>query len=504
MTKSGAAAFWAIFLFAASAFARPADVESIPPDRYFEVALNEIHKAESSIRLYMYLISPPQNRQGSKVHRLVDALAEARQRGVEVQVVLDRNIDWNEAGAFGFRSPTRGNEEAYHYLRNRGVKVLFDDEAVFLHAKVLVIDEETVILGSTNWSETSLTRNLEANVLIRSREFAAEILERFQGVKLHDPMPGDRPTVPVPRAFLQSRQLLGRLVTARDEGAFDLYLYLLKTFGEGWEGKSVPLDYELLKAELGRQDQSERRQRRFIQHSLRRLRDRYRLIDLAEQPHKDPVVSLRRIGGPDGAPGGLSNGLVRIPLAYWDWGWDKRLSFPGRVMYLLGEMYSSLSPMAPVWFRSGKDLARMHGVSESFVYEGLMDLRRSNLIEVKPDKLGPGSYGSRKANEYAPNPLYDPQELARAFRNLEQKHGIAKVKKAAGYASQVYEDSDVEGVERLILLEEEFGSEIVRRAVKRTAALHGSNPKRTMGYLINTIRRMGAQEREAQVPQVKG
>lgn len=495
MTRNGAAAFLAAFLLAASAAADPAEVENIPSQRYFETALAEIQKAESSIRLYLYLISPPQKRLGSRVHRLVDALAQAAQRGVGVQVVLDRNIDWNEEGAFGFQNPSRGNEEAYQHLRARGVKVLFDDPAILLHAKVLVIDEKTVILGSTNWSEASLTRNLEANALVRSREFAVEILKGLRRIKLHDPVQKENPAVAVPRAFLQSPELLGRMVTARDEGPFDLYLYLLKTFGAGEEGKKIALEYELLKGQLGRPAQSEGRKRRFIQRSLRRLRDRYRLIDFADKRRQDPVVSLRRIGGPETAPVDLREGFVHIPLAYWDWGWDKRLTFPGRVMALLGELYSSLSPMAPVWFRSNKDLAQMHGISEQFVQHGLMDLRRRNLIEVKPDKLSPGSYGSRKANEYAPNPLYDPQELARAFRNLEQKHGEKRVRKAAGYASLVYEDSDVEGVERLILLEEEFGPEIVRRAVQRTAALHGSNPKKTMGYLINTIRRMGAQQR---------
>ncbi len=487
-----AAAFLAALLFAAAAYAHPAEAENIPSERYLETALAEIRKAESSIRLYMYLISPPQKRQESKVHKLVDALAQARDRGVDVQVVLDQNINWNEESAFGFQNPSRGNEEAYRYLRDRGVKVLFDDPAVLLHAKALVIDGKTVILGSTNWSETSLSRNLEAGALIRSKEFAADVLEGFQGMKLHDPMPKSDPTVSVPRAFLQSRELLGRMVTAHDEGAFDAYLYLLKTFGKGGEGEEITLDYELLKAELGRRTPSEWRKRRFIQQALRRLRDRYGLIDFTDQRRKDPVVSLRRVGGPESVP---------IPSAYWDWGWDQRLAFPGRVMYLLGEMYSSLSPMAPVWFRSNKDLAEMHGISDRFVQDGLMDLRRRNLVEVKPDKLGPGVYGSRKANEYAPNPLYDPKALALAFRNLEQKHGKEKVKKASGYASQVYEDCDVEGVERLILLEEEFGPEIVRRAVKRTAAMHGSNPKKTMGYLINTVRRMGAQKREAQAPQ---
>ena len=46
--------------------------------------------------------------------------------------------------------------------------------------------------------------------------------------------------------------------------------------------------------------------------------------------------------------------------------------------------------------------------------------------------------------------------------------------------------------ERLIFLEEEFGPEVVRRAAKEVGEMSGSNPKKTVGYLINTIRGMGA------------
>ena len=87
---TGTAAFLSVFLFWAAVFAYPADVENIPSDRYFEVALNEIQQAKSSLRLVMYVVVLPPNQPDSKVRQLLDALTEAKNRGVDVQVVLNR------------------------------------------------------------------------------------------------------------------------------------------------------------------------------------------------------------------------------------------------------------------------------------------------------------------------------------------------------------------------------------------------------------------------------
>ena len=170
--KIRTAAFLAAFLFSAPAFGHPAEVENIPSNRYFEITLNEIQQAKSSIWLTMYLIALPPKRLGSKAYRRADALAQARERGVEVKVVLD--------GPAAVGDPADKNDRAYRYLRERGAEVFYDDEKRLTHAKALVIDGETVILGSTNWSEAALTRNVEANVLIRSKELAGEILSGFE------------------------------------------------------------------------------------------------------------------------------------------------------------------------------------------------------------------------------------------------------------------------------------------------------------------------------------
>ncbi len=487
--RSGAAASLATLLFAVTAYAYPAEVENIPPERYFEITLDEIQQARSSIRLYMYFASLPPSRFGSKVYHLLDALAEAKERGVDVQVVLDRNIDWTERDSSDFWDPEWKNWKAYQYLRQRGVSTFFDSEAAFTHAKLLVFDQETVILGSTNWSESAITRNVEANALIRSPGFAKEILKDFEALELHAPALKDTPAVPAPWAFLKNPAALGKMVTAHDEAAFDAYLYLLKSSG----GEEIIVDYEAMKAELSIGGKNKWLTRRSIRKVLRRLQERYGLIDYAYRWGKAPVASLREIENSGSVPSGDSpQRNIQVPLTYWKWGWNRRLTFAGKVMYLLGQMYSALSPMEPVWFRSTEDLGETHGFSRYFAQDGFMDLRRNNLLEAQPDTLDPADYSDRKTNRYVFNPLYDPQELARAFGELEQRYGKEKVRRAVEYASLVYEDSDIGAVERLIILEDEFGKEVVRQAAQRVDGMSGNNPKKTVGYLIGVIQGLGS------------
>jgi len=489
--RSGAAAFLAALLFAAAAYAYPAEVENIPPERYFEVTMNEIRQAESSIRLYMYLVVLPPMETDSVVYRLVNALVEAKERGVDVRVVLDQNINWSKGGAFGFWDPSGKNSRAYEYLRQRGVSAFFDGETEFTHAKFLVVDRKTVILGSSNWSEKALTRNLEANVLIRSQEFAEELLQGFEAIELRAPALSDPSSVPVPWAFLNSPELLGRMVKGHDEGAFDAYLYLLKVFSQTEEEK-IALSYDPLIRELGFKAEAEAYNRRSVRQVLGRLQDKYGLIVFSYAPGENPVVFLKASGSPEKPFGTTQKESVRVPLAYWGWGWNRKLALGGKVAYLLGKMYSDLSPITPIWFRSISDIGEAPGFSERFVQDGLMNLRRHNLLEVKPGKLSPPDFSDRKANEYVLNPLYDPEKLEQAFKKLSQRYGNQRLERATGYASLVYEDSDVVAIGRLIILEEKFGRKVVQRAVEQVSAMRGTNPKRAMGYLINTIRKMGS------------
>lgn len=100
--------------------------------------------------------------------RILDELVQARRRGVDVRVILEKT-----------RHKDRLNEENLHtaaLLARGGVKVFFDAPDVVTHLKVTVIDSRYVFMGSHNLTEAALRRNNELSVLIESTEFAAETL----------------------------------------------------------------------------------------------------------------------------------------------------------------------------------------------------------------------------------------------------------------------------------------------------------------------------------------
>src|SRR5436190_19398804 len=77
-----------------NAFALKVEAENISSEKYFESALKELDSAKTSIVMAMYLISVLPDQPDSQPSKLVQALINAKQRGVEVKVILDQNINF--------------------------------------------------------------------------------------------------------------------------------------------------------------------------------------------------------------------------------------------------------------------------------------------------------------------------------------------------------------------------------------------------------------------------
>lgn len=72
---------------------------------------------------------------------------------------------------------------------------------------------------------------------------------------------------------------------------------------------------------------------------------------------------------------------------------------------------------------SRKQLSDTFNISESFISQGTMELRKKNLLEVQYDKLEENRYNERLSSKYTPKELYDPERLKNKLRNFDQKHG---------------------------------------------------------------------------------
>lgn len=198
--------------------------------RYLEETLHAIQEAKRSIFVVMYHAPVDPSNRTSPVTRLVEALIEAKGRGVSVRVILDQEIK-SERSRKG--APMK-NLRAYHVLKENGVSVSFDTLGKRTHAKLLVIDEEVVILGSTNWSREALDQNYEANVWVRSPEMARSITEDFKKIELLEPEKSRAPEtfLRISRNFLLDKNQGPRFVDEHAERALRIYLILISRTGE--------------------------------------------------------------------------------------------------------------------------------------------------------------------------------------------------------------------------------------------------------------------------------
>lgn len=471
-------------------FAQKTDTEYIPSNKYFEVALNEISQAKTSMKLYMYLVSLSDDEPGSQVYKLLDSLVEAKARGVDVEVILDQTLDFRDEQNEENLLRTK-NQKAFEFLKRNNIPVFYDEAENFTHAKVIIIDDETVILGSSNWSKTALTKNHEVNALIRSKEFAKGVLEDLSSIKRQDSVPYSvTPTVPIPRDFLLKKKLLGEMVSESDDRAFDMILYLYKISSDNHNQPST-LDYDEFAKSLGIEHMSKEDYRRQIRKVLEKLQNKYQLIDFGK-PERNQDAIIRLIKSKEGAesPGNQ----VLIPTTYWRYNWNNELSLAGKVVYLINLSFTNSKPS---WSMSRKQISDTFNISESFISQGTMELRRKNLLEVQYDKLENKRFDERLSSTYTPKELYNLEDLKNKLKNLEEKYGQDKLKRAVRIASTVFEEQNPKTIEYLIDLENQYGPQIIEEASKKIQDKSPDNPKRSAGYLINTIKSMGEEQKQS-------
>jgi cardiolipin synthase len=104
-------------------------------------------------------------------HRLRRTLTRAAQRGVRVRLLLQGKLDYRLAGLAA--------RVLYAELLTAGVEV-YEYAPAFLHAKMALVDQDWVTVGSSNIDPLSLLLNLEANVVVSDTPFATQVSGLFE------------------------------------------------------------------------------------------------------------------------------------------------------------------------------------------------------------------------------------------------------------------------------------------------------------------------------------
>jgi len=100
------------------------------------------------------------------------ALVEAHARGVDVQVILDRR----ETGA---------KYSSADFLVHAGIVTLIDGAHAIAHNKVIVVDGDTVITGSFNFTTAAERQNAENLLVIHDPALAARYVDNWRAHAAH-------------------------------------------------------------------------------------------------------------------------------------------------------------------------------------------------------------------------------------------------------------------------------------------------------------------------------
>ncbi len=134
---------------------------------YFPAVHRALQEADKSIHIATFELKYYEEYPDSLENTIIKDIIEAKKRGVEVKIIVDEYSKSNNA---------------FDLLREEGVDIIYDSKSVTTHAKLVIIDGELVILGSTNFSYYGLEKNNEANVLIESSKIAEYYEEYFSGL----------------------------------------------------------------------------------------------------------------------------------------------------------------------------------------------------------------------------------------------------------------------------------------------------------------------------------
>lgn len=142
-------------------------------ENYFNFTLNEIENAKSKIDIVLYEFKFYETENAATMLR--DALIKKYKEGVSVRIILDQS-EW-----YGKETElSKSNKQTAKILAESGIDVKMDSLKRTTHNKLLIIDDESVIVGSHNWGSSALTKNNEASVYIKDLKTAEYYRNYFE------------------------------------------------------------------------------------------------------------------------------------------------------------------------------------------------------------------------------------------------------------------------------------------------------------------------------------
>lgn len=142
-----ATVMWFTFSTGAAVAAPTLDVGFSPEGSAQQLVLRTLDNARESIRLMGYSFTSPE---------VVKSLVAAKQRGVDVRVVVDDKSN-----------RSRASLAAMNVVVNAGIPLRINGQYKIMHDKVIITDGQNVELGSFNYTRSAAESNSENALVVR-------------------------------------------------------------------------------------------------------------------------------------------------------------------------------------------------------------------------------------------------------------------------------------------------------------------------------------------------
>ncbi len=130
----------------------PVQVCFSPRGGCIEAVVDELGKAKYEILVQAYSFTSKE---------IAKALVDAKRRGLRTEIILDRSNKSTKYSAGDFTA-------------HMGIPTYIDAAHAIAHNKIMIIDRETVITGSFNFTKAAEEKNAENLLIIRSKELAKD------------------------------------------------------------------------------------------------------------------------------------------------------------------------------------------------------------------------------------------------------------------------------------------------------------------------------------------
>ena len=150
---------FALFLaFEIQATAADIQVYFSPSGGCTEAIVRELGKAKSTVLVQAYTFTSAP---------IAKALVDAEKRGVKIQVILDK-------------SERREKYTEADFLLHAGVPTWIDAKHTIAHNKIMVIDSQTVLTGSFNFTKAAEENNAENLLVIDDAALAKKYTDNWE------------------------------------------------------------------------------------------------------------------------------------------------------------------------------------------------------------------------------------------------------------------------------------------------------------------------------------